>query len=185
MMDISHLGERIRERRKKKMMTIKVLSEYTGVSAGHLSMLEQNKATPNIENLIRICEVLNISIAEILEEKRPGKSIIRKEEIREKQYPDENMTVGIIDFKQENNCLEYITILPGEAAKREEYRHVFPETCTVISGVLTIDIEGIIYVLNPGDSAYIKAGERHCIYNTGDEKTVSLWSYQRIVEGNG
>ena len=41
MLDLAHIGERIRECRKKKMMTIRVLGEYTGLSAGYLSMLEQ------------------------------------------------------------------------------------------------------------------------------------------------
>ena len=181
MMDISHLGEKIREKRKKKLMTIKELAEYTGISAGHLSMLEQNKATPNIENLLRICEALNISVAEILEENKPGKRIIRRKEIQMRQHPDENMTVGIIDFEQEEGCLEYITILPGES-KREEYRHIFSEMCTVLSGVLMIDIEGTTYELQPGDSAYIRAGERHCIYNIENEKVTSLWSYLRRAE---
>ena len=67
MLDIRHLGERIRENRKKKMMTIKSLSEYTGLSVGYLSMLEQNKTTPTIDNLARICESLEISIVDILE----------------------------------------------------------------------------------------------------------------------
>jgi len=33
MLDLDHIGERIRECRKKKMMTIRVLGEYTGLSA--------------------------------------------------------------------------------------------------------------------------------------------------------
>ena len=56
MLDLAHIGERIRECRKKKMMTIRVLGEYTGLSAGYLSMLEQNKTSPNVDSLARICE---------------------------------------------------------------------------------------------------------------------------------
>lgn len=55
MLDLDHIGERIRECRKKKMMTIRVLGEYTGLSAGYLSMLEQNKTSPNVDSLARIC----------------------------------------------------------------------------------------------------------------------------------
>ncbi len=62
MLDLAHIGERIRECRKKKMMTIRVLGEYTGLSAGYLSMLEQNKTSPNVDSLARICEALDIDI---------------------------------------------------------------------------------------------------------------------------
>ncbi|MCF2681419.1 helix-turn-helix domain-containing protein [Faecalicatena contorta] len=50
MLDISHLGDRIRSHRKKKLMTIKTLSQYTGLSVGYLSTLEQNKTTPNMDS---------------------------------------------------------------------------------------------------------------------------------------
>lgn len=50
MLDISHLGDRIRSHRKNKLMTIKTLSQYTGLSVGYLSTLEQNKTTPNMDS---------------------------------------------------------------------------------------------------------------------------------------
>ena len=179
MLDIRHLGERIRENRKKKMMTIKSLSEYTGLSVGYLSMLEQNKTTPTIDNLARICESLEISIVDILESECEAKTIIRKEELTEASYPDENLVVNIADFRRSNYVYEYITIQPGEPPKKKEYRHNRDEMCTVISGCLNLIIEGRDYTLHERDSAYIKEGERHCIYNTGEKESVSLWVYHR------
>ena len=79
MLDLAHIGERIRECRKKKMMTIRVLGEYTGLSAGYLSMLEQNKTSPNVDSLARICEALDIDIQYALEGEMPGKPVSGKE----------------------------------------------------------------------------------------------------------
>ena len=183
MLDLSHLGDRIREKRKKKMMTIKTLAQYTGLSAGYLSMLEQNKTSPNIDSLAKICEALDVNIAHILEGNRPGMRVIRKDEIRNEEYPDENMTVGIVDFKQNNCIYEYITIYPGDTKKKESYRHVCSEMCTVLAGVLMLDIEGETYELHPGDSAFIKGGEKHRIYNNNDVETISLWIYQKNSDG--
>ncbi|NSF17977.1 helix-turn-helix domain-containing protein [Coprococcus comes] len=82
MLDLAHIGERIRECRKKKMMTIRVLGEYTGLSAGYLSMLEQNKTSPNVDSLARICEALDIDIQYALEGEisslHPGDSVYIK-----------------------------------------------------------------------------------------------------------
>ena len=183
MLDIIHLGDRIRDIRKKKVMTIKTLSQYTGLSVGYLSTLEQNKTTPTIDNLAKICEVLEVSITDILQMDGFGSVIIRKEEIREEQHPEENMTVGVIDFKKNNKILEYITIRPGKPAKRQEYRHVLDEMGTVLKGILSIDIEGTSYELYPGDSVFIRSGERHRIYNQTEEDTLSVWVYQRNTEG--
>ena len=98
MLDLDHIGERIRECRKKKMMTIRVLGEYTGLSAGYLSMLEQNKTSPNVDSLARICEALDIDIQYALEGEMPGKTVIRREEMSKHLYPEENMTVEVADF---------------------------------------------------------------------------------------
>ena len=106
MLDIRHLGERIRENRKKKMMTIKSLSEYTGLSVGYLSMLEQNKTTPTIDNLARICESLEISIVDILESECEAKTIIRKEELTEASYPDGNVVGNRAEFRRSNYVYE-------------------------------------------------------------------------------
>lgn len=166
---------------KKKMMTIRVLGEYTGLSAGYLSMLEQNKTSPNVDSLARICEALDIDIQYALEGEMPGKTVIRREEMSKHLYPEENMTVEVADFGQGESIFEYITIEPGESAKKEEYRHVFSEMCMVIKGTLNVEMEGKICSLHPGDSIYIKSRERHSISNPGKEPCVSIWVYHRDV----
>ena len=177
MLEIQHLGDRIRENRKKKMMTIKSLSEYTGLSVGYLSTLEQNKTTPTVDNLAKICEALEIRIMDILEIECERKTVIRRNELTQFRYPDENLVVDIADFKQDGTMYEYITIHPGETRKRQEYRHNRGEMCTVISGTLNLNIEGQEYVLQERDSAYIRRGERHSMYNASNKESVSLWVY--------
>ena len=179
MLDLAHIGDRIRECRKKKMMTIRVLGEYTGLSAGYLSMLEQNKTSPNVDSLARICEALDIDIQYALEGEAPGKTVIRREEMSKHLYPEDHMTVEVADFGQGESIFEYITIEPGKAQKREEYRHVFSEMCMVIEGVLDVEVEGETCSLHPGDSIYIRSRERHRISNAGKEPCVSIWVYHR------
>ena len=111
---------------KKEMMTIRVLGEYTGLSAGYLSMLEQNKTSPNVDSLARICEALDIDIQYALEGEMPGKTVIHREEMSKHLYPEENMTVEVADFGQ--GGIDFCNILRlnrEESAKKEEYRHVF------------------------------------------------------------
>lgn len=179
MLDLAHIGDRIRECRKKKMMTIRVLGEYTGLSAGYLSMLEQNKTSPNVDNLAKICEALDIDIQYALEGEDTGKTVIRREELSKYLYPEENMTVEVADFGQGESIFEYITIESGEARKKEEYRHVFSEICMVVKGILDVEVDGELRRLYPGDCTYIKSRERHRMLNPGQEPCVSIWVYHR------
>ena len=57
------------------------------------------------------------------------------------------------------------------------------EMGTVLKVILSIDIEGTSYELYPGDSVFIRSGERHRIYNQTEEDTLSVWVYQRNTEG--
>lgn len=148
------------------------LSEYAGTGIRHL----------RIWTVLReFVEALDIDIQYALEGEMPGKTVIHREEMSKHLYPEENMTVEVADFGQGESIFEYITIEPGESAKKEEYRHVFSEMCMVIKGTLNVEVEGKICSLHPGDSVYIKSRERHSISNPGKEPCVSIWVYHRDV----
>lgn len=57
------LGDRIRKIRTKNKVGLNKLSRITGISAGYLSDLENNKATnPSIEKLTLIANAINVSV---------------------------------------------------------------------------------------------------------------------------
>ncbi|KKM98393.1 hypothetical protein LCGC14_1158390 [marine sediment metagenome] len=57
-MDSRELGVRIRDHRKKRGLTLVELANQIGVSQSFLSMVENAKTTPSLENLVAIGEVL-------------------------------------------------------------------------------------------------------------------------------
>lgn len=61
------LGERIREIRKKKKMTLEALAGE-GLTKGMLSLIENNKANPSMESLAYIAERLGVEVTDLLEE---------------------------------------------------------------------------------------------------------------------
>lgn len=60
------VGERIKYARKLKNLTITALSKLTGLSVGNLSDLENNKSMPSSNALIKLKNVLGVSIDWIL-----------------------------------------------------------------------------------------------------------------------
>lgn len=61
------LGERIRELRKKKKMTLEALAGES-LTKGMLSLIENNKANPSMESLAYIAGRLGVEITDLLEE---------------------------------------------------------------------------------------------------------------------
>ena len=76
----------IREQRKKMSLSLKQLSEISGVSFSHLSRIEQGNRRPSIRTLQRIAKPLGFDLQELLVitgYMSPGSSLTSEEE-REK-----------------------------------------------------------------------------------------------------
>jgi transcriptional regulator with XRE-family HTH domain len=178
--NLYQIGKRLKKRRKEKGLTIKILSEYTGLSVGYLSNLENDVNSPTIDNLSKICEALNCKLSDIIIDETPGKTVIRKTDWRINEYPQYNQEVGVIDFKRESQQIyEVITIKPGKVEAEPGWRHMFSETCTVIQGMLTVKMEGTVFHLEQWDSIYVPEHVKHSISNETDEICVTYWVCQR------
>lgn len=66
-MEIKILLKRIR---KERNITLKRLSETTGISESHLSYIERGEREPTLSILLRIASALNIDIKDLYEVKR-------------------------------------------------------------------------------------------------------------------
>lgn len=56
------IGKMITEERNNRSMTIRQLSEASGVDVGNLSKLEHGKQNFTADTLIRICNAMNVRI---------------------------------------------------------------------------------------------------------------------------
>lgn len=177
--NILNIGKRIKKRRKEKGITIKRLSEYTGLSVGYLSNLENGVNSPTLDNLFKICEALDSKITDMIVDEVTGRTIIRKSNRKIHDYPEYNQQVAIIDFQRDNQIYEVITIYPGEVDQSLGWRHIYSEVCTVIHGVLTVKMDGTVYHLEEGDSIYIPEKTKHNIYNETEDICISYWVYER------
>lgn len=72
-----HLGQRVREARKRRALTARQLAERAGLSARFVSQLETGKANIAVGRLARVADVLGVALGALLdghvEEGRPGR----------------------------------------------------------------------------------------------------------------
>ncbi len=177
--NIHEIGNKMKAKRKLYQMTLKMLSEYTGLSVGFLSNVERNLTSPTIENLKIICEALNTTIYDLISTEKKEHILVRKKEAKTVKFPQYNQSITYIDFGITETLYEIITISPGKITDFQEARHKYDENCTVLSGTLTVKLDSEIYELNEGDSLYIKRNTPHLIYNQTDLPCTSYWIYHR------
>ena len=67
-LDYTIIGERLRTARLNQKLTQEKLAEKIEVSVRYISDIEQNRAKPSYEVLIKICNLFNIGINQIFSE---------------------------------------------------------------------------------------------------------------------
>ena len=80
------VGERIRYARKTSNLTLTDVKNFTGLSTGNLSDLENDKFMPSANSLISFREVFNVSIDWILTGEAPI-NLSKCEIVKEAQVP--------------------------------------------------------------------------------------------------
>ena len=169
------LGTNIREYRKNKKLTIKELSERTGLSIGYISQVEREEAEPSLSSLRKIAREFDVPVYVLMDDHKNAHNLtIRREE---------RLSVRI---KKSSVEYEFLTPLPSpnfspktlmikailEPCSRDTeipIVHHSEETLLVLKGTLTVVAGDVTIVLNQGDTTIIVEDLPHtCINDTAD-----------------
>lgn len=101
--DLQAIGDRISKRRKQLNYTQEILAEKMNVSVQMISNLERGNKAIKIENLIKICDILDVSADYILTGKHIEKDITStSDKISKLNNTDFKMIDMLIDYCLEN-----------------------------------------------------------------------------------
>ncbi|GAA0123152.1 MAG: cupin domain-containing protein [Clostridium argentinense] len=164
-----NIGNKIKELRSNKKMTLRELSEGTGLSIGFLSQLERGLTSIATDSLMKIAEVLNVDLNYFFSNpKRKTKIILRNYE-KEVFRIDNGM---FINYNLSTDCHDkellprLIEVLPNNTEEDlTQYMHEGEEFIYVLEGTLTLFINSEQYDLYPGDSAHYHSSVMHTYAN--------------------
>lgn len=179
--EVENIGQRIKEIRKSKSLTIQKLSQFTDLSVGYLSNLERNQASPTLSNLQRICVALGISIRDLLSPSGEERTLIRRGEQQLYTYDEYNLEIRRLDFGKKRGIYEFSTLAPEKEETDTPLSwglHPYAEVGVVLEGKMEITLDGTAYLLEAGDSIYIKPNLYHTMRNVGDTPCRSFWHLQ-------
>jgi transcriptional regulator with XRE-family HTH domain len=175
------LGDRIRGLRKRRGLTLMQLAESTNLSAGYISQLERNLASPSVAALVNIAKTLGVTVQWFFSGDTPqpvGERgfVVRRASRLQIQYEqgvvDELLTPRM-DMQLE---LLYTRIPPG-AESKQSYSHEGDEVGYVQAGQLEIWIgDDKHFVLGEGDTVAFSSRLPHRYRNPGSVETVIIWA---------
>ncbi len=171
------IGEKIKETRTKKKFSLRELAEMTGLSASFISQVEQEKASPSIETLKKIANLLSVKVSYLIEEESEELDMVKKDERRYITSVDSNIKMALLTSSNVEKHMEPILyeIGPYGESGRGYYNHQGEEFIFVIEGCLDIYLEDEIHSLKCGDSFYFKSSKEHRFKNNTDKFTKAIW----------
>jgi len=72
MIDYVSIGKRIQKNRHRCGMTQEVLAEKVNISVPHVSRIENGGSSPSLQTLVDICNVLGITIDDLMQDSLPA-----------------------------------------------------------------------------------------------------------------
>lgn len=179
------LGQRLRSRRKARGLTLQQVAEASGLTAGFLSLIERDLATPSIASVSGIAGVLGATMGEFLDQP-PAPALLTRAEARQ-EYA---IASGGLSYERLSNAfpgsvLRSVVIHEPPGHRSEPVAHAGEELIYVLSGQLTVELDGQVTVLGPGDSIHFSSSRVHAAWNAGTEVARALWCGTMDIFGEG
>lgn len=172
---LAQLGERIRQLRIEKGMTIETLAERAGISVGLLSQLERGIGNPTFVTIAELAKALGVSggyFFDLIE--RNADPVVRKD--ARKQIRNARGTLFDLLTPDTGGSFEVLLeeLQPGAVdsspykGNTEPYTHAGEELVYVLSGQYRFYYGEHTYDLNEGDAITFRGVIPHWGENMGD-----------------
>ncbi|BDP43575.1 DNA-binding protein (plasmid) [Deinococcus aetherius] len=169
------LGSRIRARRRQLSLTLKTVSEHSGLSVPYLSQLERNQANPTVTSLAGIARALGVSLNFFIPGQERSAVVVRAGE-------DGYLSVREIPFRIKSLAgrggslqMEPLLIHVEPHFSSPPSTHLGEEFLYVLSGELRLRVGEECYLLGAGDSAQHASTTPHAWENPGAAEALILW----------
>ena len=172
------LGQKIRQIRKDKKLSLKVVASRASVSESFLSQVERGLVSPSVASLRRICESLDETMSALFfsASEQASHRLVRVADRRMNYRPDGSAHFLLTPPLSKKLQVNQSIVAPGYTSGEEPYTHGGEEECVhVLQGSLTLDSANETFELNAGDSVLIDPKIGHRFHNRMSEPAVILW----------
>lgn len=158
-------------------MTLKALSDKTGLSESFLSQLERDRVNASLASLQRITRALGTNVAELFDESTGAQTRL----IRKSERSALNFGVNGRKFLLTPTPLEHLEVFVGEfdvggTTGNEPYAHGdSDEMFIVLSGTFELQVGSERFALVEGDSVSYRSSLPHKAINIGSIRGEVMW----------
>lgn len=174
----SSLGQRLREVRAARQMSLQDLSKATGLSRAFLSQVESGKVSPSVVSVSKITEGLGLSMSGFFMPPIGGtEGMVKATGRQHLAFEQEGSYDELLSPSIHGKTLCLLsTVLPGADSGRIYTDDAGEECIVILEGLLEVQVEEVVHQLAPGDALTFKCSRPHAWRNKGETKVVALWA---------
>lgn len=168
------LGEKLRDIRKSKNLTLENLSAKVDLSIGYLSQIERGNLNPTMDTLRKISDALDISPYMLMETKNSENFRVKKENRIMMKFPKSTIYYEILSPLPSKEFSPAVLVIkfdmePHGYDSKEFLAHPSEETVVMLEGEMDIVTEDGSTHLKAGDSLLIPKNCHHRSVNNSDD----------------
>jgi transcriptional regulator with XRE-family HTH domain len=170
----SPVGERLRELRIGRRLTLKEVASKAGVTEGFLSQVERGRSSPSLKTLQALANALGLTPGDIFDSSA--------RELPHFVSRDKRGTIElgpISKYRVSPTSITRLEVIGGtfqpEASAGDPYTHGdSDEVCVVLSGHIVAEIAGTEFEMTAGDALSYRSSMLHTFRALGEASEV-LW----------
>ena len=185
--DLAPLGDRLRNRRKELKLTLQDVADKAGFSVGFISQIERGITVPSLVSLVGVCRALNLEIGSFFQQPK-GNAVTRHDSrpvyglARDGQSA---VTYERLSASFPGNVLRSTLIHEPPGFRSEPMSHEGEEIFFIVSGELTLELDGERMILEAGDTVHFPSTRTHTTWNHTTEPTTIFHTCTMDVFGDG
>ncbi len=180
-----NVGERLRELREARNISMRALAARSGLSANALSMIERGRASPSVSTLYKLADALGISITSFFGSESQRKQVVYlKADGRTHMSFTRGIFEGLGGEQFVGRVEPFLLTLESNAnSGPRSMTHTGHEFVFCLRGELEYQVERQIYQLSAGDSLLFAAQLKHRWKNVGGTLVTALIIISGFEEG--
>jgi transcriptional regulator with XRE-family HTH domain len=172
---MDEISDKIRSLRKKNDLTLKEISEKTGLSISFLSQVENGTSSLAINSLKKIADALDVPINTFFENCQNYNFLTKSEKQFKFKLEGSNTEYILLSGKFAERSLEAMIIyIQPEQTHKQQFNHPGEEFIYVLEGALIVTIENKEYLAKAGDSIHYPSKLPHYWINPSKEQAKIL-----------
>ena len=186
--DLAPLGERLRVRRKELKLTLQEVADKAGFSVGFISQIERGITVPSMVSLVAVCRALDVEMSAFFQQPRSDGPVTRHDTrpvYGLAQNGQNAVTYERLSASFPGNVLRSTLIHEPPGFRSEPMSHEGEEIFYIVSGGLTLELDGERMILEAGDTVHFPSTRTHVTWNHTTEPATIFHTCTMDVFGDG